>query len=205
MLTETDKKKLENYIDKTLNEVRSGAERSIQNHLPNQQVIEQVASATANKMSGVSKMMITSIYNMLSEKTLSGELYQKIENEAAFRRLNILNDLNKKFSFEVPAKIDYTESQTQLEPLIAAGAVTVAGGVISIAASSLTPIGVSIVIAAIMYYTINSKKQEQNTFNINSVIETYLKNVKLSMMQWIGTIETYYDQRVMELEQGLKK
>lgn len=203
MLTEADKKKLEGYIDKNLNEIRTRAERNMQNNIPNSQIIEQVTSATVNKMSGVSKMMITSIYNMLSEGTLSQDLYQKSANEAAFRSLNILNELNQKFIFDVPAKIDYAESKVQMENLIAAGAVTVAVGVVSIAVKSLTPVVISMVIAAIMYYTIHTRNHEQDGTNVHDLIDTYFQNVKASMMQWITAIEKYYDQKVSELEKGL--
>ena len=152
-------------------------------------------------MTPESKSILSSVYNMMMEQTLSGELYQDAEKKAAYYEANILKELGDKFNFEVPAYIDYHESKKILNKWIKAGAVSLVGGTISISFKSWIPVVIAVVIAGVMALLLDDKKE--NAEDIHGIIEKYLENVKQTLMDWISDIEKYYDERVSAIEREM--
>ncbi len=201
MLENSDKEKLENYIDKIIKEIKNIEKRNIHNGMSDEQIINSVINITVNKFTPASKSILSSTYNMLKEQTLAEEKYSSSKNEAAFYEMNISKELNNKFNFNVPSKIDYKESKETINKWIKAGVIVVTGGVVSIKLKSLMPIGIATIIAGIMLILIKDKKISNR--NIETIIDEYLNNVKKSMTDWITSIEKYYDEKIEELEQKL--
>ena len=207
MLKSDDKLKIEKYIKKIMNDLANDAKESIASGMTDKEVIDRITKVTVNKVTPESKMVMSSVYKMLSRETLSEEIFQNTENKAAFYQMNILNELNNRFVFEVPDKIDYSESKNELDKWIKGGsvAVVVAGGVVSIKFKSFVPFGISLAIAlaAIMGLIVYNKSQCSNKTNIDSLISEYLSSVQTSLMAWIESIESYYDERIEVLKKGM--
>lgn len=207
MLKSDDKIKIEKYIKKIINELANDAKESIASGMTDKEVIDRITKVTVNKVTPESKMIMSSVYKMLSRETLSEELFQNTEKKAAFYQINILNDLNNRFVFDVPDKIDYSESKNELDKWIKGGsvAVVVIGGAVSIKFKSFVPFGISlaVAIAAIMGLIIYNKNHSNNKTNINSLISEYLRSVQTSLMAWVESIESYYDERIEELKKGM--
>lgn len=207
MLKSDDKVKIEKYIKKIMNDLANDAKESIASGMTDKEVIDRITKVTVNKVTPESKMVMSSVYKMLSRETLSEEIFQNTENKAAFYQMNILNELNTRFVFEVPDKIDYSESKNELDKWIKGGsvAVVVTGGVVSIKFKSFVPFGISLAIAlaAIMGLIVYNKSQSSNKTNIDSLISEYLSSVQTSLMAWIESIESYYDERIEVLKKGM--
>lgn len=207
MLKSSEKKKIENYIQKIIDGLMKDTKESIASGMSDKQVIERITKATVNKVTPESKMIMSSVYNMMMDATLSEELFQEPENKTVFYQTDILKELNAKFTFEVPTNIDYQESKKELDNWIKDGSavVVVAGGIASIKFKSFLPIGISlaVAIAAIMGLVLyNNSKKKDNT-NINTLVSDYLEGVKASLLAWVETIENYYDGRVDNIKKGL--
>lgn len=207
MLKSDDKVKIEKYIKKIMNDLANDAKKSIDSGMIEKEIIDRITNMTVNKVTPESKMIISSVYKMLSRKTLAEEIFQNTENKAAFYQLNILNELNNRFVFDVPDKINYSESKNELDKWIKGGsvAVVVVGGAVSIKFKSFVPFGISlaIAIAAIMGLIVYNKGQGNNKTNINSLILEYLSSVQISLMAWVESIESYYDERIDEFKKGM--
>ena len=67
------------------------------------------------------------------------------------------------------------------------------------------PFGISlaIVIVAIMGLLVSNKSRSNDKTNINLLISEYLASVQTSLMAWIKSIESYYDERNEELKKGM--
>lgn len=202
MLDNSNEKRLREYIDKLINNISSDAKRNIQNGMSNKQVIDKLINATVKRLTPESKMLLSSTYNMMMERTLAKPLYENAHNKAAFYEMNLLKELNSKFNFDVPQNIDYEESEKEINKWVKMGAVVVGGGVISISLGSYIPIGIAVVIAGIMLPLLKDRIGKDNT-NLNFLIDEYLNNVKQSLWSWIKSIEKYYHDRVVELEREL--
>ena len=207
MLESSDKKKIENYIQKLMDGLLKDTKQSIDSGMSDRQVIERITKATVNKLTPESKMIMSSVYNMMMNETLSEELFQKPENKTAFYQMDILKELNSRFSFDVPDKIDYSESKNELDKWIKGGsvAVVVIGGAVSIKLKNPVPFGVSVAVAlaAIMGLIIYNKCQSNNKSNVNSIVSEYLNSVQVSLTAWIESIESYYDEKIVELKKGM--
>ena len=206
MLKNSDKNKVENYIQKIINGLLNDTNKSIVSGMSDKQVIDRITKATVNKISHESKMIISSVYNMLMNDTLSEDFFQEPSNKALFYELNILKKLNNKFNFEVPTHINYEESKKELNTLIKAGNITIVtiGGIVSIKFKSFFPIGISVIVAlAITFGIILLNNKTNNKSNINNIIFEYLNGIKKGLLAWIETIEIYYDEQIEELKKGM--
>ena len=203
MLENKDKGKIQEYVVKILNSIYSSVKKNIESDMSNKDVIDSAVNLTVNKMAPESKMLLSSVYNMLMEKTLAKPLYQNAQNKAAFYSRDILKDLNAKFLFEVPAHIDYEESKSLINKWIAAGAIGVGGGIVSITIKNAIPIAISVIIAGVMLYLLRNKPTSKNRQDINALIREYLENVKATLMLWVDEISAYYDEEVNQLEKGM--
>ena len=203
MLDSKDKQKIEEYIDKLIRDIHADIiETYIGSKKQKKQVIDEVARITVNIFTPESKMMIATIYDMLTKKTLQENIFMDAGNKAAFYEMNIRKELNEKFNFEIPLKIDYEESERKINEWIAAGIITVTGVVISISIKKAYPIIGAIVIAGIMT-AINKNKENNRKEDLTATINAYLESVKQSLLSWVDSIAEYYDKRVNELKEKL--
>ena len=203
MLENNDRGKIEEYVVKILESIYSSAKKNIESGMSNRNVIDTAVNLTVNRLTPESKMIMSSVYNMLIEKTLAKSLYQNAQNKATFYERNIMKDLNEKFSFEIPAHIDYKENKSLINKWTAAGAVGVGGGIVSITMKKAIPVVISVIIAGVMWYLLRKKNTSENRQDINDLIEEYLKNVKATLMLWVDEISAYYDEEVNKLEKGM--
>ena len=203
MLDNNDRGKIQEYVKKILESIYFSIKKNIETGMSNQYVIDSAVNLTVNKLTPESKMILSSVYNMLMEKTLAKPLYQNPQNKAAFYARDIFKDMNEKFSFEIPAHIDYEESKSLLNKWTSAGAIGVGGGIVSITMKNAMPIVISVIIAGVMWYLLRNKPSTENRQDINNLIINYLKNVKATLMSWIYEISAYYDEEVNKLEKGM--
>lgn len=204
MLQNDEKAKIEQYINKISEGIYKEAKKCIQSGMSDQQVIDKVINVTVKKFTPESKMVMSSAYNMMMEHTLAKPIFQNTQNKAAFYERDILKELNSKFLFDVPKHINYEESKTELNKWIASGAVVIAGGIISISTKSLIPIGIAAIFAGVMSFILKdgNKKTKQD---ISKLVQEYLQEVTKTIMEWLNTVQVYYDECVEELEKDLIK
>lgn len=204
MLQSDERAKIEQYINQTSDIIYNEAKKCIKNGISNQQVIDKVINITINRFAPVSKSVMYSAYNTMTEHTLAKQIFQNSQNKAVFYEKDILKDLNSKFLFDVPKHINYEESRIEINKWIASGAVVVVGGIISVPTKSIIPVGIAVMIAGVMLFVLNNKKSRGEQ-DIYKLVHEYLQEVTKTMMEWLNTIETYYDERVEELERELVK
>ena len=203
MLSKEEKKKIEEHIAKLTNDILSDTINSVNSGVSKKKIIDDCIMYTVSKFTPESKMLLSSVYNMLMERTLKEEFFTNSHNKASFYEMNIFKELNDKFNFEIPSKIEYEESERKINEWIAAGIITIIGGVISISLKKASPIIVAVVIAGIMT-VINKNKENNKKEDLTALVKEYLENVKQSILSWVDSIAEYYDERVNELKKELE-
>lgn len=204
MLNNEDKEKIGKYIDKINDEILERFNRNINVGMPKKEVIDDIIKTTFNKFMPESKIIITKVYNLMADITLAEPMFQNANNGAAFYKMDVEKELNEKFNFEIPSKIEYEEKENKISIWFAAGIViTVIGGVVSISLKKSAPIIVAVVIAGIMT-VINKNKKNNKKEDLKAVVNAYLESVKQSLLSWVDSIAEYYDKRVEELKSQLK-
>jgi len=200
MLEDKDKEELGKHIDKLINEISCNIKKNTSENISNKQKIDRLIKITVNTFTPESKMILSSLYSIMKNHTLAEPIYNNsVTNKAAFYEMNIMNELNNKFNFDVPKNISYEEYESELNRWIEMGAVVVAGGTISITLGNIIPISVSAIVVGILFASLkNDKAKHEKEFN--EIIDNYLKNIKTSMMSWIDSISKYYDEKIKDLE-----
>ena len=203
MLSKEEKNKIEEHIAKLTNDILSDAINSINSGVSKKKIIDDCIMYTISKFTPESKMLLSSVYNMLMERTLKEEFFTNSHNKASFYEMNIFKELNEKFNFEIPSKIEYEESERKINEWIKAGIITIIGGVISISLKKASPIIAAVVIAGIMT-VINKNKENNKKEDLTALVKEYLESVKQSLLSWVDSIAEYYDERVNELKKELE-
>lgn len=203
MLENKDKQKIEEYVDKLINDIHTDIEKYIDSKISKKQAINEVIRITVNKFTPESKIILASVYHMMKDKTLQESIFKYAGNEVVFYEKNIQKELNEKFNFEIPSKIEYEESERKINEWIKAGIITIIGGVISISLKKASPIIVAVVITGIMT-VINKNKENNKKEDLTALVKEYLESVKQSLLSWVDSIAEYYDERVNELKKELE-
>lgn len=201
MLQNEDKKKLEAYVDKLIDGLKRETEKAKSNGASGEQLIEKVTNMTVSKLTPESKMILSSSYNMMMKHTLAEDYFADSAHKAAFYGADILKELTDKFDFAVPSEISYEKSNTEVNKMMASGAVVVVGGIVSITLKSWLPIGIAAVIAGIMAFVLKNNGGTSSVKNIDSVINEYYASVKKSLLAWVDSIDAYYDKAVAEIKE----
>lgn len=203
MLSNSERNQIKEYIGKVCQEIYKNALENIENGMKDKDVVNQVSIMTVNRMVPESKMVLSSVYSMLADITLSEDLFQDPLNESKFRGMNLESELRGKFNFTVPDKIAYKESEEQIDLWIKGGAIAV-GGAMSITLKSLIPIGIAALLVGLMAISIRGQGTAEDK-TVEMLIKKYLEKVGESIMQWVADIEDYYEERVNALKESLTK
>ena len=203
MLSKEEKNKIEEHIAKLTNDILSDARNSVNSGVSKKKIIDDCIMYTVSKFTPESKMLLSSVYNMLMERTLKEEFFTNSHNKALFYEMNIFKELNEKFNFEIPSKIEYEEKENKINIWFVDVVITVIGGVISISLKKASPIIVAVVIAGIMT-VINKNKENNKKEDLTALVKEYLESVKQSILSWVDSIAEYYDERVNELKKELE-
>lgn len=201
MLQNEDKKKLECYVDKLFDGLKRETEKAKSNGISGELLIEKVTNMTVSKLTPESKMILSSAYNMMMKHTLAEDYFADSAHKASFYSADILKELTQKFNFAVPNEISYEKSNTDVNKMIASGAVVVVGGIVSITLKSWLPIGIAAVIAGIMAFVLRNNGGASSVKNIDGVINEYFASVKKSLLAWVDSIDAYYDKAVAEIKE----
>ena len=119
MLENKDKQKIEEYVDKLINDIHTDIEKYIDGKISKKQAINEVIRITVNKFTPESKIILASVYHMMKDKTLQESIFKYAGNEVVFYEKNIQKELNEKFNFEIHSKIEYEESESSFRIICA--------------------------------------------------------------------------------------
>ena len=200
MLNQVDRENINNSIDKIIKNIKEALPKIDK---PINLRIEELKKISTNIMRVDSKMLLSDICGYLRKETLKKEIYTNIDNKLKFDDLDMFNKINNKFIFEMPDNIDYKNGEELERILIESGIIFTVSGVVSLVIKSFVPISLGLILSAFWYY--NSKKDVNiRKVKMDEIMDIYFKNLKISLQEWVRTIEKYYDDEVYKLEEELK-
>lgn len=200
MLNQLDKENIDKAIVRIINNIKEALPKIDK---PMNVRIEELKKISTNITITESKMLLSDICAYLRKETLKKEIYKNIDNKLKFDDLDMFNKIDNKFIFEIPTKIDYKNGEELKKALTQSGIIFSAGGVVSIIIKSLIPVSIGLILAGIWYYTAQ-KNENIRKEKMNEITNKYLKNIKISLQEWVKSIEKYYDEEVDKLEKELK-
>lgn len=201
MLQNKDREKIENEINDSIEKIKKSAKKAIRDGMSDEQLIEKVVNITVKKFTPKSKMLLSSICNILLEETLSDERYKDLKNKAFLYEKDIISEISNCFIFEVPDNVTYTKSKVEAEKMLASGGIVISGGLISIAVNKMFPVVISAIVAAVMYFAL--MKCDKQRKHIYEAICEYLDLVGVTLLQWLDNVQEYYCERIQEIEKEM--
>ena len=200
MLNQLDRKNINKAIDRIINNINEALPKIDK---PINVRIEELKKISTNITITESKMLLSDICVSLRKETLKKEIYKNIDNKLKFDDLDMFDKIDNKFIFEIPNNIDYKNGEELKKSLTQSGIIFSAGGVVSIIIKSLIPVSIGLILAGVWYYTAQ-KNENTRKEKMNEITNKYLKNIKISLQEWVKSIEKYYDEEVDKLEEELK-
>ena len=147
------------------------------------------------------------MYACLVEKIKSEEYFKNPENLNAFYRLNLREELNEKYQFNIENidayknGIEYKEIN-QLYVAAGAAAGTLAlGGILKFALSSVIGIPFPVIIAGALvaacaaYFAIPTKNRK----DYKKAVDKFMKDLENDILDWFVDVEMYFEQQVRTL------
>lgn len=173
----------------------------------NTNATERIMRLVSSTISAEVEGYIVDIYAGLLEKIKQDDYFKNQENLNAFYRLNLRNELNEKFQFNIEnidaykKGISYKEIN-QIYVTVGAAAGTLAlGGILKFALSSVVGIPFAIIIAGAVvvacasYFAIPTKNRKE----YKKSIKKFLDELEEDILDWFVDIEIYCDERVRTL------
>mgnify|MGYP000598718076 FL=1 len=200
MLNQLDRENINKAIDRIINNINEALPKIDK---PINVRIEELKKISTNITITESKMLLSDICVSLRKETLKKEIYKNIDNKLKFDDLDMFDKIDNKFIFEIPNNIDYKNGEELKKSLTQSGIIFSAGGVVSIIIKSLIPVSIGLILAGVWYYTAQ-KNENTRKEKMNEITNKYLKNIKISLQEWVKSIEKYYDEEVDKLEEELK-
>jgi hypothetical protein len=200
MLNQLDRENIDKAIDRIINNIKEALPKIDK---PMNIRIEELKKISTNITITESKMLLSDICISLRKETLKKEIYKNIDNKLKFDDLDMFNKIDNKFIFEIPNNIDYKNGEELKKALTQSGIIFTAGGVVSVIIRSLVPVSIGLILAGVWYYTAQ-KNENIKKEKMNEITNKYLKNIKISLQEWVKSIEKYYDEEVDKLEKELK-
>ena len=200
MLNQLDRENINKAINRIIKNIKESLPKIDK---PINVRIEELKKISANITITESKMLLSDICVCLRKETLKKEIYKNIDNKLKFDDLDMFNRIDNKFIFEIPSNIDYKNGEELKKALAQSGIIFSKGGVVSVIIKSLIPVSIGLILAGVWYYTAQ-KNENIRKEKMNEIINKYLKNIKISLQEWVKSIEKYYDEEVDKLEKELK-
>lgn len=200
MLNQIDRENINKAIDKIIKNIK---EALPQIDKPIKVRLEELKKISTNITITESKMLLSDMCGYLRKETLKKEIFKYIDNKLKFDDLDMFNKIDNKFIFEIPNNIDYKNGEELKKALTQSGIIFTTGGIVSVIIKSLVPVSIGLILAGVWYYTAQ-KNENIRKEKMNEITIKYLKNIKISLQEWVKSIEKYYDEEVDKLEKELK-
>ena len=200
MLNQIDRENINKAIDKIIKNIKEALQ---QIDKPIKVRLEELKKISTNITITESKMLLSDMCGYLRKETLKKEIFKNIDNKLQFDDLDMFDKIDNKFIFEIPNSIDYKNGEELKKALTQSGIIFTTGGIVSVIIKSLVPVSIGLILAGVWYYTAQ-KNENIRKDKMNEITDKYLSNLKISLQEWVKSIEKYYDEEVDKLEKELK-
>ena len=167
----------------------------------NTKATERIMRVVSGTISSEAEGYMVDMYACLVEKIKNEEFFQNPENMNAFYRLNLREDLNKKYQFNIES-IDAYKEVNQLYVAAGATAGTLAlRGILKFALSRSIGIPFPIIIAGALvaacaaYFAIPTKNRK----DYKKAVDKFLHDLENDILDWFVEVEIYFDRQVRNL------
>lgn len=200
-------KELEKQLHQLFDELSRKANQIASEARTNTEATDRIMRLVSSSISAEAEGYMVDMYACLVDKIKSEEYFKNPENLNAFYRLNLREELNEKYQFNIEnidaykKGIEYKEIN-QLYVAAGAAAGTLAlGGILKFALSSVIGIPFPIIIAGALvvacsaYFAIPTKNRKE----YKKAVDKFMKDLENDILDWFVDVEVYFDEQVRTL------
>lgn len=200
-------KELEKQLHQLFEELSEKAAQIASEARTNTEATDRIMRLVSSSISAEAEGYMVDMYACLVEKIKSEDYFKSPENLNAFYRLNLREELNEKYQFNIES-IDAYKKGIEFKEInrlyIAAGAAagTLAlGGILKFALSSAIGIPFPIIIAGalvaafVALFGISTKNRKE----YKKAVDKFIKDLENDILDWFVDVEVYFEQQVRTL------
>lgn len=200
-------KELEKQIHDLFTELKNKSDEIASQTRTNTEATERIMRLVSSTISAEAEGYMVDIYAGLVERIKADEFFKNPENLNSFYRLNLRNELNEKYQFNIEnidaykKGIEYKEIN-QLYVAAGAAAGTLAlGGILKFALSGVVGIPFAVVVAGALvaacaaYFSVPTKNRSE----YKKAVDKFLKDLENDILDWFVDVEVYFDEQVRTL------
>ena len=171
---------------------------------------ERISDTVAARVSAESAGYIVDMYACLVDKVKADDYFKDPEHLNAFYRLNLRDELNERYHFEIETLESYKKGIEfkEVNSLYAsAGAVAgtlAVGGILKFAIAGAIHIPIAVIIAGAViagiaiYFSVPTRNKKE----FSKAVKQYLKDLENEILDWLIEVENYFESQVRTLYKG---
>lgn len=199
---------VQNRIRNMFDELRSKAESIIQSSRTEKEASERIMRVVSSKVSAECEGYLVDIYAEFLRKTKEEEFFKEPENLHRFYGLNLRQQLNEKYHFEIhdldayKKGIDYKELNRIYIAAGGAAGTLALGGILKFALASTVTIPIAVIIAGAAavalaaFFSVNPLK---NKPAFRKSVKSFLNDLEKDILNWITDVEIFLEQQKRSL------
>ena len=200
-------KELENQVHDMFKELKMKAAKIASGSRTSTDATNRIMRLVSSTISAEAEGYMVDMYMYLVERIKKEDFFKDPENMNAFYRLNLRDDLNTKYQFNIES-IDAYKKGIEYKEInqlyVAAGAATgtlALGSILKYALSGVVSIPFVVVIAGAVavacasYFAIPSRNRKEYM----KTVDKFLNDLKNDILNWFVDVEVYFDEKVREL------
>ena len=200
-------KELERQVHTLFKELKAKSNDIASEARTNTNATERIMRLVSSTISAEAEGYMVDMYACLVEKIKSEDFFKNPENLNAFYRLNLRDELNEKYQFNIEdidaykKGIEYKDIN-QLYAAAGAAAGTLAlGGILKFALSSVINIPFVVVIAGAVvaacaaYFAV----PKRNCKEYKKAVDKFLSDLENDILDWFVNVEVYFNEQVRTL------
>lgn len=200
-------KELEKQLHQLFEELSEKAAQIASEARTNTEATDRIMRLVSSSISAEAEGYMVDMYACLVEKIKSEEYFKNPENLNAFYRLNLREELNEKYQFNIENidayknGIEYKEINQLYVAASAAAGTFALGGILKFALSSVIGIPFPVIIAGALvvacaaYFTIPTKNRK----DYKKAVDKFMKDLENDILDWFVDVEVYFDEQVRTL------
>lgn len=170
---------------------------------------KRISNLVATKLSVKSWEYISDMYFYLESEIEKDEFFKDSKHMNRFYRLNLRDELNEKYRFDVDSSmtykngVDFEEINKLYVTASAVAGTTALGGILKFAMSGAINIPIALIIAGAVVAGVTAyfKVTEKNKKKYEQAVEEYLDDMEKEVLDWLDEVERYFRSRVASLKE----
>ncbi len=199
---------LQKQVKQMFRDLQARADEVITSSSTYRTASERMMNIVSSKISAETEGYIIDLYDSFTERIKKEDFFQDPEHLKAFYRLNLREELNSKYHFEIDSLdaykkgIDYEEINRLYASLSVMAGTLAVGGILKFAMSIAVNIPFAVIIAGAVAAACAAYLKivpEKNKKEFRRAVNKFLNDLENDILNWFVDVEIFFESQVRTL------